>query len=226
MGTPSNFNPRSPYGERLSSLVSASSREGFQSTLPVRGATSPSMVMSLSCKISIHAPRTGSDAFPRRWARPGCDFNPRSPYGERHGDPCLGGHPGNFNPRSPYGERREVMSMTLFSRRFQSTLPVRGATPRFCLKTSEKLISIHAPRTGSDTQNAGGMPRAEDFNPRSPYGERPPAPSFPSITSKISIHAPRTGSDSQGTTHAPLEPNFNPRSPYGERPPRHCHPMP
>ncbi len=55
-------------------------------------------------------------------------------------------------------------------------------------------ISIHAPRTGSDS---GSVPLSDphgDFNPRSPYGERPLRPGD-AIDSK----------------------DFNPRSPYGER---------
>ena len=55
----------------------------FQSTLPVRGATTQFEAIALTYQISIHAPRAGSDraALP---ARPGeWDFNPRSPCGER-----------------------------------------------------------------------------------------------------------------------------------------------
>ena len=100
-----NFNPRSPYGERLvkgerrgrwtvfqstlpvrgatTSLKAAISALLFQSTLPVRGATKSLRAQRRSPYISIHAPRTGSD-FPApgprtRWRH----FNPRSPYGER-----------------------------------------------------------------------------------------------------------------------------------------------
>ena len=77
-------------------------------------------------------------------------------------------------------------------RRFQSTLPVRGATNRFRTIISESKISIHAPREGSDYIHAeiseiieerfqstlpvrgatSGLFRVvdkiEDFNPRSP----------------------------------------------------------
>ena len=55
---------------------------------------------------------------------------------------------------------------------FQSTLPARGATSARNQRTPTGAISIHAPRTGSD--------------------------SFPSVLLHprlISIHAPRTGSD-------------------------------
>ena len=56
-------------------------------------------------------------------------FNPRSPHGERH-RLCIHGNKRNdFNPRSPHGERRDVLAS------YWATLK----------------ISIHAPRTGSDT---------------------------------------------------------------------------
>ena len=34
-------------------------------------------------------------------------------------------------------------------------------------------ISIHAPRMGSDSTGINSAPRAPNFNPRSPHGERP-----------------------------------------------------
>ena len=58
------------------------------------------------------------------------------------------------------------------------------------------LISIHAPRTGSDRHcNPADAPQP-DFNPRSPHGERPKLMGAPDDVVRISIHAPRTGSDS------------------------------
>ena len=55
-------------------------------------------------------------------------FNPRSPHGERRGASGARNAGGsNFNPRSPHGERRD------------------GCNP-----DALRVISIHAPRTGSD----------------------------------------------------------------------------
>ena len=58
-----NFNPRSPYGERLQSNDRHRFSWGFQSTLPLRGATSKCSDKSKKTYISIHAPLTGSDEF-------------------------------------------------------------------------------------------------------------------------------------------------------------------
>ena len=103
--TSSNFNPRSPHGERH--CLSASHPPAaifqstlpargatrlidetvaicpFQSTLPARGATLKRTVLTAGLRISIHAPRTGSDLLSAGVARLDLDFNPRSPHGER-----------------------------------------------------------------------------------------------------------------------------------------------
>ena len=78
------FNPRSPWGERRRGSNSLRSLFIFQSTLPVGGATYEDLHKHHQNRISIHAPRGGSD---------------------RRGRPVLGLHR-NFNPRSPWGERR------------------------------------------------------------------------------------------------------------------------
>ena len=124
--------------------------------------------------ISIHAPRTGSDRrVPRRF-RCAANFNPRSPHGERPDCPQpADSHGSHFNPRSPHGER------------LQATYPL------FCYL----LISIHAPRTGSDKCCVFGVASRGDFNPRSPHGERLNIASHTQEVIVISIHAPRTGSD-------------------------------
>ncbi len=77
---------------------------------------------------------------------------------------------------------------------FQSTLPARGATNNPLYEQMTFLISIHAPRTGSDLVEE--------------YKEAP---------TPISIHAPRTGSDGERWRTAVQPPHFNPRSPHGER---------
>ena len=57
------------------------------------------------------------------------------------------------------------------------------------------FISIHAPREGSDRGALSSRERVENFNPRSPRGERLPDISGGTGQATISIHAPREGSD-------------------------------
>ena len=129
MYTPTNFNPRSPWGERRAKGGILMARKGFQSTLPVGGATIIPHGAIPICTISIHAPRGGSDncktsQLDAQWISihaprggsdpPGVclqtivrDFNPRSPWGERHGNKNGVVSAFNFNPRSPWGERQQ-----------------------------------------------------------------------------------------------------------------------
>ena len=57
-----------------------------------------------------------------------------------------------------------------------------------------------------------------DFNPRSPHGERHVMPRNLATIPEISIHAPRTGSDDVVPGIQLRDIHFNPRSPHGERP--------
>ena len=199
--------------------------KGFQSTLPARGATRGTVSCGCNRIISIHAPRTGSDARLVWSSSTSRNFNPRSPHGERLPRFRKRQVLRNFNPRSPHGERqyhrrnRPGQQISIHAprtgsdkaraqapspvRTFQSTLPARGAT-----------LTL-------DVRVAGN----EHFNPRSPHGERPygdlekysdnpfqstlPARGATSFSSKsncsrqISIHAPRTGSDTCGLSDSP-----------------------
>ena len=260
-----NFNPRSPHGER-------------RSRWEQRGAGRRS--------ISIHAPRTGSDPcagksrdFPTKFqstlpARGATACAGRNQHGARH-----------FNPRSPHGERHglgytnlEGLKISIHAprtgsdvalvgtrrtkRRFQSTLPARGATRRRAVRKGGHIISIHAPRTGSDENDARSGASQEQISIHAPrtgsdrghlrvhrdaggFQSTLPArgatsdeeldgvcATFQSTLPargatiarqlvreplKISIHAPRTGSDEMVHTFACPDCDFNPRSPHGER---------
>ena len=129
----------------------------------------------------------------------------------------------HFNPRSPRGERRTYPQHQEPDRRFQSTLPARGATnitiimpmhseisihaPRegsdliYLIRAAHVGISIHAPREGSDAETFIALNGLRNFNPRSPRGERPRSSSFTTVYKSISIHAPREGSDARGEQH-------------------------
>ena len=170
----SDFNPRSPHGERPGANAHQERDLIFQSTLPARGATMPEAfsviweeVISIHAPrtgsdaegaaappvgiISIHAPRTGSDRY--RPSRPAASATFQSTLPAR-GATCQGvvctAQQAHFNPRSPHGERQPDGVTVYKTREFQSTLPARGATSR-----------AHARNR-----------RTPYFNPRSPHGER------------------------------------------------------
>ena len=79
--------------------------------------------------ISIHAPRAGSDVQKQSCPRSGRYFNPRSPCGERQG-PALGtGLQITISIHAPRaGSDKWPYHTRGCPKRFQSTLPVRGAT--------------------------------------------------------------------------------------------------
>ncbi len=218
LSSPEHISIHAPRGG--SDIQSKKWRErptAFQSTLPAGGATNGSHGKVWWDGISIHAPRGGSDPAPRIAPPNLPNFNPRSPRGERLLMRKQIQQQQYFNPRSPRGERLKSQWIEPTTSAFQSTLPAGGATimrtvgaspddvfqstlpaggatgESVCI-ASRRAISIHAPRGGSDGRNSILRGRHENFNPRSPRGERPTAIYF-------------SGS----------LPNFNPRSPRGER---------
>ena len=135
-----DFNPRSPYGERLGAVNDLADDIYFNPRSPYGERLCP----------CLPPPR-------RRY------FNPRSPYGERRGRWSCSRRWRNFNPRSPYGERQCRSFVRRVQCRFQSTLPVRGATPQGLSVVVHRLISIHAPRTGSDARYSSKYCRLSEF---------------------------------------------------------------
>ena len=145
----------------------------FQSTLPVWGATHRASLVGVHDAISIHAPRVGSDSS---WATQSpcrADFNPRSPCGER---PPRRTRPSSrradFNPRSPCGERHTGDKPLPDALKFQSTLPVWGATWR--LYVWPRACWHFNPRSpcGERHRSRSRLVEIRNFNPRSPCGER------------------------------------------------------
>ena len=80
---PSNFNPRSPCGERLGTQINNATADLFQSTLSLRRATSGIQNLVNETMISIHALLAESDVLPAAIVTLDPYFNPRSPCGER-----------------------------------------------------------------------------------------------------------------------------------------------
>ena len=122
-----NFNPRSPHGERLVEWGGADELE-ISIHAPRTGSDAQFLHLHFLSAISIHAPRTGSDLK---------EYTPVVTCGISIHAPRTG---------SDHGER----GLYLINLRFQSTLPARGAT--YLLHSVERFSNY--------------------FNPRSPHGER------------------------------------------------------
>ena len=130
--------------------------------------------------ISIHAPRVGSDDIAEQcYNIAKLNFNPRSPCGERPSDTTVSGRQ---------------------SSRFQSTLPVWGATHISFGYRQGGLISIHAPRVGSDAVGKQRLRLDRNFNPRSPCGERLPPLCGPTLISIFQSTLPVWGATTRQRT--------------------------
>ena len=131
-------------------------------------------------------------------------------------------------------------SFSFLPSRFQSTLPMRGATLFVAYFLDFVIISIHTPHAGSDLKarkppvwrfifqstlpmrgatypvwGRHDVPR--DFNPHSPCGERQIDGIQLAQSILISIHTPHAGSDRFRRTYGLRFIHFNPHSPCGER---------
>ena len=169
----SNFNPRSPHGERrLVRHCRPTTRAISIHALLTESDRVPDFCF-YGLQISIHALLTESDCPQVLFVPCPCNFNPRSPHGERRRSPSfLSRRRQNFNPRSPHGERHSLGTMPLWFNDFNPRSP-HGERQTGDLHTvSDKHISIHALLTESDQTIAGRRLPLRYFNPRSPHGER------------------------------------------------------
>ena len=145
-----HFNPRSPYGERLSALLLGFLLRYFNPRSPYGERLFLVGMCMIPFAISIHAPLTGSDCREQVALAAHVHFNPRSPYGERRCHHSSRRHDFLFQSTLPLRGATKTTVTSQFTALFQSTLPLRGATLCF-----DRIIF--------DKNN---------FNPRSPYGER------------------------------------------------------
>ena len=169
-----DFNPRSPCGERPHGPSRRPAPQNFNPRSPCGERLAATATMISSMHISIHAPRVGSDRQSCVTVQPQNHFNPRSPCGERREEvieinqrikisihaprvgsdqlgqaAILGGNIISIHaPR--VGSDSSCRTVAGITVKFQSTLPVWGATFPVEGDLTDLCISIHAPRVGSD----------------------------------------------------------------------------
>jgi hypothetical protein len=124
------FNPRSPWGERPPGNGYLSSSEKVSIHAPRGGSDLIyGAFLALRPIVSIHAPRGGSDFSASAMRYCGSCFNPRSPWGERHRVYVACGRGTTVSIHAPRGGSDPSLSYALKGAiTFQSTLPVGGAT--------------------------------------------------------------------------------------------------
>ena len=171
------FNPRSPHGERRSNrqrqkpvaaisihaprtgsddrchAVADRALKQFQSTLPARGATLLAPLNGvLDDVFQSTLPARGATCVRLAHFCARCNFNPRSPHGERRKSPLSTIGQRHFNPRSPHGERLPPTVSPLMAALFQSTLPARGATGKNAKNLRKILFQSTLPARGATPQ--------------------------------------------------------------------------
>ena len=217
-----HFNPRSPHGERRFLPSGPAAASVFQSTLPARGATTRTPLVSSLLPFQSTLPARGAtrwetgffgggsefqSTLPARGATRGLaavtrpqmwNFNPRSPHGERL--PPRGTNEAaewHFNPRSPHGERPGRCCSTGSCTHFNPRSP-HGERPlgrRERPKTATFQSTL--PARGA-TSSAGSVRRLNAISIHAPRTGSDSARFSQVRHPHISIHAPRTGSDSYG----------------------------
>ena len=192
-----DFNPRSPRGERpdgqrihaafqrfqptlpARGATDVGAREhrhnAFQPTLPARGATHAVDVLLLPGAISTHAPREGSDQGPALHRRRGCNFNPRSPRGERPTRSTFSFFPALFQPTLPARGATILPPIHLPHAHYFNPRSPRGERPWAATASVQTLPHFNPRSPRGERRSAGRWARSNTryFNPRSPRGERP-----------------------------------------------------
>ena len=214
----------------------------FQPTLPARGATGLFAKRRINGGISTHAPRTGSDlcalavivrlVISTHAPRTGSDD-----FAATHS------RQGNISTHAPRTGSDLQRPGVLLNQRIISTHAPRTGSDALCVAQhfhradisthaprtgSDQLkvavfvnlvISTHAPRTGSDEVGCEDVTVHDNFNPRSPHGERRPCCGYPQKwCSKFQPTLPARGATFSTSFIKAKQEDFNPRSPHGERP--------
>ena len=194
-----SFNPHALQRSAPLLHVGAVYHHEFQSTRPMRGATTLDDLRGSGSLVSIHAPHAGRDSSNLLRGQ-GIRVSIHAPHAGR--DLLLSpisARPTRFNPRAPCGARLMVFCRQIVDKEFQSTRPMRGATRSSRVRACKRGVSIHAPHAGRDRSSPSCQGCSGSFNPRAPCGAR-------------------RVSDRRASTTA----CFNPRAPCGARPSRRC----
>ena len=192
---PCYFNPRTPCGVRQTGKALTPAEEKISIHAPLAGCDTGAPNFKGGLDISIHAPHAGCDYLllclyllyyiSIHAPHAGCDTT-------------MDGAKARFiiSIHAPHaGCDRLTTCSTRSPRRFQSTHPMRGATPR------------------GHGQACGGV----DFNPRTPCGVRLNVLMKVLEPILISIHAPHAGCDGRRRARLCAQRDFNPRTPCGVR---------
>ena len=169
---------------------------GISTHAPLAGRDHNAVDRSHNVLISTHAPLAGRDF-----------------WGRLHRG-CLT----NFNPRAPCGARPAPHFGGVFSKKFQPTRPLRGATNLSCgLCGKNKNFNPRAPCGARPTPTRSQCCRNGNFNPRAPCGARQNGLQIYQSWGRFQPTRPLRGATEHRVDHLVRQLDFNPRAPCGAR---------
>ena len=141
---------------------------------PREGCDGRQIDFKIPSSISIHAPREGCDC---EWVTRNGKIYQISIHAPREGcdtgDCIIKPYTDGFQSTHPArGATTSSCNWHMQTKKFQSTHPARGATVFSLSISSDKAISIHAPREGCDLIFSMSLIPIMHFNPRTPRGVR------------------------------------------------------
>ena len=193
-----DFNPRAPYGARPQHGEKQRQHQEFQSTRPIRGATTINDILEGIVTFQSTRPIRGATNRRCKHRSVWGDFNPRAPYGARHQPSSPPPLPDLISIHAPHtGRDLDDTTKALLQSQFQSTRPIRGATPAtgradptakfqstrpirgatygiIIYKDGEPVFQSTRPIRGATSHSSSNTRECLNFNPRAPYGARPP----------------------------------------------------
>ena len=195
-GFNTDFNPRAPYGARPVNGVYPGFQHRFQSSRPIRGATTDNTVNPQLFIISILAPHTGRDLKEFSDSRRDqTAFQSSRPIRGATGRRNKQGVSSRFQSSRPIRGATAGLERYLYLRLFQSSRPIRGATFALSRPCGNDVFQSSRPIRGATGVKVLLRYFLTNFNPRAPYGAR----------RRIIVITGAPGTD------------FNPRAPYGAR---------
>ena len=176
-----HFNPRPPWGGRLTVIDKVAKTINFNPRPPWGGRPVKAHFKASRILISIHALRGEGDfrVILSSWLRISISIHALRGEGDSFQVFRVLSND-YFNPRPPWGGRLSSLDKITINIGFQSTPSVGRATLIMCYTGWRINISIHALRGEGDNKGATNAPSLRYFNPRPPWGGRHfrPFPSF------------------------------------------------
>ena len=212
----------------------------FQSTHPVRGATTTLGDSPKLCIISIHAPRAGCDRLCLLHRIRDARFQSTHPVrGATYEQDiwrrprCISIHAPRAGCDQAQDTEYQIITISIhapragcddLSERYNMTFAISIHAPRAGCDNFRKrqyyptLISIHAPRAGCDPVGEIYIVTSQDFNPRTPCGVRLAAICVAVRPLQFQSTHPVRGATRRYQYRAGRKIYFNPRTPCGVRP--------